>query len=74
MTEERKPWITTVDRYHSIAPGRDEYHDGKNGPKPMCHEGGQIKAEHLAEGDGGRSKLCPVCQAERENRTVLTLR
>ena len=57
-----KPWIQTLTTgsYHSIAAGVDVYH---NGGWP-CHDGGQIKAEHLAlgKGDPPRSKLCSVCE------------
>jgi hypothetical protein len=56
--------ISGVTSYHSIAAGRDEYHDGGW----LCHDGGQIKAEHLTSGTGGRTKLCPVCKKRRDEK------
>ena len=62
------PWIhaTTTARYHSIASGVDVYHNGGW----ACHDGGQIKAEHLASGKGDppRTRLCPVCDATSKEK------
>ncbi|MGD0985092.1 MAG: hypothetical protein ABSA65_14950 [Acidimicrobiales bacterium] len=57
------PWIQETTNYHSIEPGRDEYHDGGW----ICFEGKKIKAEHLVNGKGGRVKKCAEC-AKQEKR------